>query len=265
MAGASGIGASFKLVSHAVEPEPNPASYFADLAASTDWDGDGDDTIIYHLRSRIIRRQDPANPSVSLPRFESVARPLSVPAEGTEFFIPLSILNQTVVSPQNGSALLQLPPEVLTLVLEQVKIPYFQVCFALTCKAMGRVASSKGVLSPWRGYRDKDGLFRLLQRNHYIPQRLRLCRACFRFLPWNDNYWTLKMESPEFDDMKGNWTDILNWFDPKSYLQHRCPHCCNEGYTSYIAESSYAEDTENKGADDRRLMCPQLHRRMGRP
>ncbi|EXJ81426.1 hypothetical protein A1O3_07718 [Capronia epimyces CBS 606.96] len=181
------------------------------------------------------------------------------------FFIPLPILFETPVSPQPGSALLQLPDEILTLIMQQVKIPYFQVCFALTCKAMGRIASMKNLLSPWRGYRDKDGLFRLLERKHYIPQQLRLCRACFLFLPRDRGHWTRILAEPEFDNKYANWCDILNWFDPKSYSQHRCPRCCIRVYTSYMSEECYETDTGDKGVSNGKRICPELVRRMNKP
>jgi hypothetical protein len=47
------------------------------------------------------------------------------------FFIPPSILfGESVESSQNGCALLQLPPEILTMIFKQVNVPYFQVCLA---------------------------------------------------------------------------------------------------------------------------------------
>ncbi|EXJ95938.1 hypothetical protein A1O1_01063 [Capronia coronata CBS 617.96] len=130
---------------------------------------------------------------------------------------------------------------------------------------MGRVASRKNVMSPWRGYRDKDGLFRLLERNHYLPQELRLCRACFLFLPRSNHYWNQKMASLDYDSNWATWCDIINWFDPTSYLQHRCPLCCLRVYTSYMSEKTYLEDNDTKAVAQGRKICPCLARRMKKP
>lgn len=188
------------------------------------------------------------------------------------FFIPHSILFDTPISPQNDCRLLQLPPEILTIIFQKVQIPYFQVSLALTCKTMGRVACSKNAMAPWRGYRDKDGLFRLLERkNHWIPQSLRLCRSCFRFMPRSPAYWEERLRSPEFDNEKLNWYDIFSWFDADNSPGHRCPWCLIPGYLSYVTERKYLEHRRNgvlsEGVfrDVSRGMCPELDFRMDKP
>ncbi|KIW72210.1 hypothetical protein PV04_00420 [Phialophora macrospora] len=181
------------------------------------------------------------------------------------FFIPQSILFDSPVSPQTTSRVLQLPPEILTLIFQKVKIPYFQVSLALTCKTMARIASQKNAMSPWRGYRDKDGLFRLLERkNKWMPSSLRLCRACFRFRPRDVAFWEKELKSPEFDSTKANWYDIFSWFD-QTYQQHRCPWCTILGYTAYFREGQYIEDRKMESRARTRSMCPDVTSRIDRP
>lgn len=220
--------------------------------------------------SQIVLPQRPAlevrSASRSSPPARSVAAQVtSNPDPYDPFFIPHGILFETPTSLQHGSALLQLPEEILTLILEQVKIPYFQVCFALTCKTMSRAASRKGVMAPWRGYRDKEGLFRLLERHHYIPQGLRLCRACFLFKPRSEDYWAARMDGPEFESRSTNWGDIIHWFEPNSHPQHRCPSCCASVYTSYMSERIYQKETTTGDVGDTRAICPELTRRVNKP
>lgn len=181
------------------------------------------------------------------------------------FFIPHSILFDGPVSPQKSSTLLQLPNEILTQIFQHVKIPYFQVCLALTCKTMGRIASQKNAMAPWRGYRDKDGLFRLLQRNNYIPPSLRLCRACFRFLERDAGYWSLVMTSKEFDRKSINWFDILGWMNSDTSSQHSCPWCCLGNHISYHSQQRYLDDRKGLALTSKMRMCPELPRRMDRP
>ncbi|EXJ65192.1 hypothetical protein A1O7_01532 [Cladophialophora yegresii CBS 114405] len=192
--------------------------------------------------------------------------PLSDPYD--PFFIPQSILSAAPVSPQfqPTSKILQLPPEILTLIFEKVKIPYFQISLALTCKTMARIASQKNVMSPWRGYRDKDGLFRLLERknNKWMPSSLGLCRACFMFRPRDIAFWEKELESPEFDCIYANWYDIFGWFD-QSYQQHRCPWCTILGYTAYFREAQLIEDREKGPRTRTQSTCPRLARRIDRP
>ncbi|KIX00475.1 uncharacterized protein Z518_10615 [Rhinocladiella mackenziei CBS 650.93] len=234
----------------------SPAGPIPRLSSSSSDDGEPLALeVIKQLRGRIAPREPPSQPQDSLSRPDSYE----------PFFIPHPILFESPTTSQNGSALLQMPSEILTLIFQQVNIPYFQVCLALTCKDMGRIASKKNVMSSWRGYRDKDGLFRLLERKHYIPQSLRLCRACFRFVPRSAGYWVERMMHPAFDRKSANWYDIFNWFNEQSHAQHRCPWCCILGYTSYFTERSYLRERAFLGDGERSTMCPELNRRMDRP
>lgn len=181
------------------------------------------------------------------------------------FFISQAILKSSC-SNRSESAFLNLPAEILVMVMQKVQIPYFQVCLALTCKTMARIASKQDILSSWRGYRDKDGLFRLLQRNHWMPTHLRLCRACFRFLPTDRHYWMCKM-GDRFDAKDINWYDVFNFFDETSSQQHRCPYCVLNKYVSFVSESFYLEGRYSPGKveDMIRSICPALHKRIDRP
>ncbi|KIX96079.1 uncharacterized protein Z520_08334 [Fonsecaea multimorphosa CBS 102226] len=183
------------------------------------------------------------------------------------FIIPDSILLHSPISPQTQSKFLQLPPELLTHILGLVKIPYFQLSLALTCKTMARVAAQKNVLSPWRGYRDKDGLFRLLERkNNFIPEHLSLCRACFRFLPNSGGeYWDRQMADRIFDLATVNWYDLLAWFHKSSRFGHQCPWCVVLGYSTYMSESTYLVKRAKTMLSIRERMCPDLNRRMDQP
>ncbi|KAH0835958.1 hypothetical protein FOPE_04444 [Fonsecaea pedrosoi] len=204
-------------------------------------------------------------------RQEEAAGPRpSQPDPYDPFFIPDSILLYGPVSPQRKSRLLQLPHELLTDIFKRVKIPHFQVSLALTCKTMARVAAEPGIFSPWRGYRDKDGLFRLLERrNNFIPPHLKLCRACFRFLPWSGGeYWDRQMSSGVFDRSNLNWYDILMWFYNRVAFQYRCPWCCVFQYTSYASQGLYERRRVNGPLgllDTRERVCPDLNRRMDKP
>lgn len=133
---------------------------------------------------------------------------------------------------------------------------------------MARLASHKNIMSPWRGYRDKDGLYRLLERkNNWIPASLRLCRACFRYRPKSTVWWEKEMQTPEFDDVKLSWYDILAWFQVKP-IQACCPWCTVLGYKSYFREALYNHDREYPPPDDNgksQKMCPELNRRIDRP
>ncbi|ETI29157.1 hypothetical protein G647_01610 [Cladophialophora carrionii CBS 160.54] len=199
-------------------------------------------------------------------RSQQIAPDVPPPADPYDpFFIPQAILFDAPVSPQPTSKILQLPPEILTLILEKVKIPYFQVSLALTCKTMARIASQRNVMSPWRGYRDKDGLFRLLERkNKWMPPSLNLCRACFMFRPRDIAFWERQLKSPEFDCIYANWYDIFGWFD-QTYQQHRCPWCTILGYTAYFREGQFIEDRKNGPRTRTQSMCPDLTRRIDRP
>ncbi|KAJ9605154.1 hypothetical protein H2200_010544 [Cladophialophora chaetospira] len=184
------------------------------------------------------------------------------------FFIPQNILLDTPISAQTTSKFLELPAEILTLIFKKVEVPYFQVSLALTCKTFARVAYQKNSMSPWRGYRDKDGLFRLLTRKTkcppYMPDNFSLCRACFRFRSREMAYWEKELKSPEFDSMKANWYDIFSWFEPK-YQQHRCPWCTILGYTGYFREGQYLADKDLDPKARNHPMCPDLSRRIEKP
>ncbi|KAK5050783.1 hypothetical protein LTR84_003342 [Exophiala bonariae] len=207
------------------------------------------------------------------------------------FFIPHSVLfnpndnsqnnratvkvitgSETKVTPLQSqweeTPILTLPVELLTKIFQQVKVPYFQVCLALTCKTMGQVASKPGVMSPWRGYRDKDGLFRLLERKAWIPRTLRLCRACFVHVPCDQKYWEAKIaQSIEFDRRDLNWLDIFNFLDRCNTSGHRCPWCAVRRYISFPSETAY-KDEIRKAADDIQewgTVCPNVCRRIDQP
>ncbi|KIV94698.1 hypothetical protein PV10_02438 [Exophiala mesophila] len=188
------------------------------------------------------------------------------------FFIPRHILfNSTNTQPQPQCKLLQLPQEILTHIFQSVKIPYFQVCLALTCKSLGRVATGKNAMAPWRGYRDKDGLFRLLERNHYIPPTLRLCRGCFTFVPRSEDYWIVVLTSPEYDAKDISWCDIFNFFQFQGHTssQHRCPRCVARKHFVYFSQAKYELDRRIRSQGDFNdecfAVCPELDRRIDKP
>lgn len=200
------------------------------------------------------------------------------------FFIPASILFDTPVLPQTNSPLLQLPPELLLQIVQHVRIPYFQVCLSLTCKALGRIANSRTAggtqhaISPWRGWRDKEGLFRLFERSNksssgsqpWMPRTLRLCRACFVFVPSSPQYWEAKMaSSAAFDRREVNWNDILAFLDTENHGQRPCPNCTVNGFISYYSEGQYLRDRRCGGeflvASGVPRPCPDLNRRMDQP
>ena len=123
-------------------------------------------------------------------------------------------------------------------------------------------------MAPWRGYRDKDGLFRLLERKAWIPRSLRLCRACFVFVPRDPEYWGDKISREKaFDKREVNWLDIFNFFDERSSPQHRCPWCNVMGYTSFVSETSY-KSLKQKAAvhvAEWEEVCPDVCRRIDQP
>lgn len=88
----------------------------------------------------------------------------------TPFFVPEEILidgsdsSNGVEHTQPQSLLLTiLPTELFLLVVEHLSIPYFQVSLALTCKRIATILAQNRIrISPWRGYWDKEGLYRLL-------------------------------------------------------------------------------------------------------
>ena len=181
------------------------------------------------------------------------------------FFVPQAVLFDSPISPQTDSRILQLPPEILSLIFQEVKVPYFQISLALTCKILARTAYQKDAMSPWRGYRDKDGLFRLLERkNNWIPSSLRLCRACFRFIPSDRTYWEEQIKTSEFDNLKVNWYDVFSWFETP-FQQHRCPWCTVSNYTGYFREDKYIDDKDTTPRARRYPMCPDVTRRIMKP
>ena len=260
-----------------------------------------DRQVFAKLKKHIRQENDSRGRKMKLPKHMTPSRadPYS------PFFIPHPILLDTTHSAQETSLLLSmLPPELLAQIFQQIEVPYFQICFALTCKTIGRIASGgnsngpgKHIMSPWRGWRDKDGLFRLLQRGPinkiptepWIPSSLRLCKACFLFVPKSRLYWASKIRDPIFDRKDLNWIDTLNFFDETAigYAQHRCPFCVSQNFKSYAGETIYASDREDDemwvylreigGHDDlvkslenvRKALqwrvCPDLHQRIDRP
>lgn len=186
---------------------------------------------------------------------------------------------------QQQSGLLQLPIEILLLIIEKIEIPYFQVIFALTCKRLASIVSSKRErLSPWRGFRDKEGLYRLLTRvppqsgiSPYIPDTLRLCRGCFRHVPRAQEYWLGRLTSAGLEKPHVNEFDIWNFFGESGRKcgQHKCPECVVRNNTCFMSEKGYQEalaadyqDEEvfliDLGEEGRRV-CDQLPWRIGRP
>lgn len=140
-------------------------------------------------------------------------------APHTPFFVPERILATSNHHGQPQSELLQLPNEILVKIVEKVEIPHYLVVLGLTCKRMAAfLRDRKDYLPPWRGYQDKEGLYRLLVQSRsfkpkkptksrrllawvlssdaplqpYIPQTFRLCRACFLHLPRCKAYWREK-------------------------------------------------------------------------
>ncbi|OAP62263.1 hypothetical protein AYL99_04466 [Fonsecaea erecta] len=213
-------------------------------------------------REEVARGADPSRQK----QFTITFQP-SRPDPYDPFIIPDSILLHSPVSPQTQSKLLQLPPELLTDIFRKVNIPYFQICLALTCKTMARVAAQKNALSPWRGYRDKDGLFRLLERkNNFIPPHLKLCRACFRFMPTTrGNYWEQQMSALIFDGLSMNWYDLLEWFNGHNRFGTRCPWCVAYGYSSHSSEGKYNHQRAEEVLSVGERMHPELNRRMDKP
>ncbi|KEF51365.1 uncharacterized protein A1O9_12514 [Exophiala aquamarina CBS 119918] len=134
---------------------------------------------------------------------------------------------------------------------------------------MGQVARVKGVMAPWRGYRDKDGLFRLLERKSWIPRSLRLCRACFVFMPKDPNYWGDRIAlEMEYDKSDTNWLDIFNFLHEDCFGAHSCPQCTVKGYKSIFSETAYKSHMQKaigpypeEWGDN----CPDVCRRIDQP
>lgn len=200
----------------------------------------------------------------------------------TPFFVPDRLLENDRHKTTQPQCLLlhKLPTELLLLTVEHLSIPYFQVCFALTCKSIATIFSQNRLrISTWRGWWDKEGLYRLLTQPErplpnstslgqgqlslqrlsisdndphlrsipsslsqpYIPCTYRLCRACFRHVPRDPIYWQSKMRSKEYDDPSVNWFDITNFFEEgyRNCGQHKCPDCCVKGYVAFMNKEAY--------------------------
>lgn len=235
----------------------------------------------------------------------------AAPSPYTPFFVPDSILSTMHHNPHPQSALLNLPTEIFLTIVEHVSIPHFQVCLALTCKTLAStISTNRTRLSPWRGYRDKEGLFRLLARlpkynppnpwlsgfpkrlpqdtqpsdlldaqnvPWYIPPHLRLCRACWIFVPRTQSYWSHAMSSAEYDRPNVNWFDIMNFFNEsdRDCGQHKCPRCCVRGFRCFMSEDAYRRALRQDEYEEWELgfelgdlgrrVCPGLLGRLGRP
>jgi len=193
-------------------------------------------------KSFIYRKLPPPPPPPPPPRLPRPSR--QNPYD--PFFVPPTVLTASG-SLQSASTLASLPTEVLTRIFHHVKIPCYQVCFALTCKIIARVASYPNAMADWRGGWDKEYLFILFQKphkdlltkNYYIPPHFRLCRACFRYWPIDAHYW------------KGS---------------EKCPECFVERYgavsspTTWMSLSGLSETRF-----DQERVCPDLAYRMNKP
>lgn len=190
----------------------------------------------------------------------------------TPFFVSDAILQLGKHDAQSQSSLLKLPAELLLLIVQKIQVPHYQVVFGLSCKTIASLLSeNRESLAPWRGFRDKEGLYHLLARQlkpqarrcrastsssmetqvatattenelpSYVPPALRLCRACFRHVPRDKIYWLNRMPSTEFDKPHVNWFDILNFFNEsqRNCGQYRCPECCARNYTCFLSEREY--------------------------
>lgn len=227
-------------------------------------------------------------------QFEEMAAEAYIP-----FFVPDSILNTPALL-QSESQLLQLPAELQLLIVEQLQIPYFQVIFALTCKRLASLlAANTNRFTKWRGFRDKEGLYRLLKRQGrdltlaippgigrpimnplpaYVPEHLRLCRGCFRFVPRRHEFWDHWFTSHNINmtDPNASWGDVANFFHNKNRDdgQHKCPECCIKKNDCFMSERQWlraliddrVEGTYDESDDeDRPRVRSGLERRMWRP
>lgn len=216
-------------------------------------------------------------------------------SEHTPFFVPEQLLEAPGRNEQTQSWLFRLPIELLLLIIEKLKVSYFQVVFGLTCKAAASLlCERREVLAPWRGFRDKEGLYRLLVRQPklagpiqdlsgqpllpYIPLNLRLCRACWRHLPRSEQWWLGRMSKKEFDKPHVNWFDVLNFFaeSQRNCGQHKCPECCVKNYVCFMSEREYeralAEDRQDESkyyidldTEGGRRVCLGLPQRLAKP
>lgn len=237
------------------------------------------------VAGRIIKLPQQAKQEREAARARRAQQPPSRPY--TPFFIPQCLLDDRERhTRQQQSTLLQLPIEILLLIVEKVGIPYFQVVLGLTCKSLAEVlANNRERLAPWRGFRDKEGLYRLLTRvppqngkiSPYIPDTLRLCRACFRHVPRSKTYWLDRLSSADLERPHVNYFDILNFFGESARKcgQHKCPECCVRNNTCFMSGTEYqkalAEDYRDEevylidfGEEGRRV-CDELPGRIGRP
>lgn len=217
----------------------------------------------------------------------------------TPFFISDSILTTPALL-QSRSRLLQLPAELQLLIIEQLQIPYFQVIFALTCKRLASLlAANTSRMTRWRGFRDKEGLYRLLKRRGrdytlaippgigppilnplppYVPEHLRLCRGCFRFVPRRHEYWDewFPCHNIDLKDPNAAWGDVANFFHNQNRDdgQHKCPECCIRKNDCFMSERQWlraliddrVEGTyDESDGEDRPRVKSGLERRMWRP
>lgn len=208
---------------------------------------------------------------------------LPPPRPYTPFFVSQYLLHDA--DQQEQSRLLQLPIEILLLIIEKVEIPYFQIVFALTCKSLAAIISeNRERLGPWRGFRDKEGLYRLLTRVPpqgdmlpYVPDTLKLCRACFRHVPRSREFWLNRLTSMDLERPHVNHFDIWNFFEASGRKcgQHKCPECVVKNNTCFMSEKDYkvalAADYQDEemflldlGEEGRRV-CDRLPWRIGRP
>jgi hypothetical protein len=161
------------------------------------------------------------------------------------FFIPSTILSATASYQQPHSILTTLPLEIRVLIFRHLKVTCYQVCLALTCKAMASIAIIPNAMASWRGWRDKTYLFYLFQKmprpgaevDHYIPSHLRLCRACFRFRLIRREDSEAKVQSELMDTQK----DFERWSERCT----KCRECFAACRKTYWREQSYEED-ENR-------------------
>lgn len=207
----------------------------------------------------------------------------------TSFFVPARLLHPSKTNIQAQSWLFRLPTELLLLIIKKVQVSYFQIAFGLTCKAAASLLNGhRNILAVWRGYRDKEGLYRLLVRQPklgisacsrtYIPENMRLCRACWRHLPRDEAWWLGRMSKAEFDKPHVNWFDVLNFLaeSQRNCGQHKCPECCVGNYTCFMSEREYdralAEDYRDEtryridlDKQGGRRVCLDLPKRLARP
>lgn len=207
----------------------------------------------------------------------------------TPFFVPEQILATSNQHSQPQSELLQLPNEILVTIVEKVEIPHYLVVLGLTCKRMAAfLRDRKNYLPPWRGYQDKEGLYRLLVQSRqfkpkrlsrsgrflawflksdvplqpYIPRTFRLCRACFVYLPRSTAYW-LEKGFASYVDRFGTRSGFLG--DDDGYGVVLCPACDEHKYREISNQSDFNSLSRAEREDMGRGFCPELERRLLKP